>query len=88
MAQNDVQKYANVTDLYNDLRQPLTTYDGLIDRFERMANFLNSADATTYPTIPTETLSDLGALRTGVNAFLSAQSTIDFHAIAKTFVKI
>lgn len=88
MAQNEVQKYQADSDFYAGVRDVLDVLYDTHDALEKMSNFLNLADAATYPDIPSATLADLGALRTAVNTYLAAQSTIDMLDECKKFVRI
>lgn len=88
MAQNDIQKYTNVEDFYANVRNPLEQWYNIYHKLEKMANFLNSADAGTYPTIPTGTLTDMGQLRTTINTYLSATDVQDMLTEVKTFIRI
>lgn len=88
MAQNEVQKYNTVVDLYSGVRRPLETFYSVFDKLERMANFLNSADATTYPDVPAATLTDMSELRTAINAFLVSADTLAFLEETKGFIRI
>ena len=88
MAQNEVQKYQSDNDFYSAVRDVLDVMYDTNDALEKMSNFLNLADAATYPNIPTATLTALGSLRTAINTYLSAQATVDMIAECKKFVRI
>ncbi len=88
MAQNEVQKYQSAQDFYNNVRNVLETFYNVHDKLEKMANFLNSADAATYTDIPAETLTALGNLRIETNTFLAAAETVGFVDEVKKFVRI
>lgn len=76
MAMNDCQKMA-VADFYKSLRNISATWRNMYDRLEQASEWLNNADATTYPSdeVPTATLSDIAALRTAINDQLASTET-------------
>ena len=88
MAQNEVQKYTSDQDFYNNVRNVLETWYNNHDKLEKLSNFLNSASAADYPTIPTGTLTDLSSLRTLVNTYLAATDTVTLMTDVKTFIRI
>lgn len=92
MAQNEIQKYENDDKFILNVRQPCETFYNNFQRLEKMANFLNSADVTDYPanTHPkiNAALSDLGGLRTAINTYMAAASTIAMLDEVKEFVQI
>jgi len=88
MAQNEVQKYTQDQDLYANVRNVVETWYNTFDRLEKMSNFLNSAGAGDYPTVPAATLTALGGLRTQINSYLAASETVAMMAEVKKFVRI
>ncbi len=88
MAQNEVQRYYTDVEFYNNIRTPLNTFYNTFDKLEKMATFLNSADASTYPSIPSGTLTDIGQLRTEINSFLVSADVLSFLAKTKDFIRI
>jgi len=88
MAQNEVQKYTQDQDLYANVRNVVETWYNTFDRLEKMSNFLDSASAADYPTVPAATLTALGTLRTQINSYLAAAQTLAMLAEVKKFVRI
>ena len=88
MAQNEIQKYYTDQNFYDAIRQPCNTLYEVHNRLEKLSNFLNSASAADYPGIPTGTLTDMGELRTQINTYLAAQTTIDMINKTKEFIRI
>ena len=88
MAQNEIQKYYSDQNLYDAVRQPLNTFYENYDRLEKLSNFLDSASAADYPTIPTGTLTELGQLRTQINTYLVAAETVGMIVNVKEFIRI
>ena len=87
MAQNEIQKYSTDLALYQSVRNPLETFYNTFDKLEKLSNFLNSADAADYPGVPTDTITDMGTLRTAINTFLAATATTEFMTEVKNFVQ-
>jgi len=77
MAMNTCQKMST-DDLYKSVRNISATYRNLFDRFSQANEWLQNADATTYPTgeIDTPTLQDIGALRVAINNYLTSTETV------------
>jgi hypothetical protein len=88
MAQNDIQKYTTDQDFFNNIRNPLEILYNIHDKLEKMQNFLTSATPTDYPGITGQTLTDFSTLKTELNDYLAAQSTIDFMTEINKFVRI
>lgn len=88
MAQNEVQKYSADQDFYANTRNPLETWYNTFDKLEKLSNFLNSASAGDYPTVPAATLTALGTLRTQINTYLAATETVNMMAEVKKFIRI
>ena len=95
MAQNEIQRYYSTSvpavnsPFFDDVRQPLNTMYENHRRLERLSNFLNSAAAADFnPALEAGTLTDLGSLRTQINTYLAAQTTIDMIDEIKSFIRI
>ena len=88
MAQNEIQKYYANENLYDAIRQTLNTFYENHNRLERLSSFLNTAEETDYPDIPSGTLSDLDSLRTQVNTYIGNQTTVDLINQIKDFIRI
>jgi hypothetical protein len=88
MAQNNIQKYDDVTKLGSGLRNTVSTFYNTMDQMERLSTFLNSAEAADYPGYDVGTLSDMGALRNAINAHMAATETVALMASIKKFIQI
>ena len=88
MAQNEIQKYTSDQDFYSNIRNVLETWYNNYDKLEKMSNFLNTASAADYPTIPTATLTDIGGLRILVNTYLASTDVLALMDDVKTFIRI
>ena len=88
MAQNLIQKYTSDQDFFANVRTPLEQWYNTHDKLEKMQNFLSSATPADYPGITGQTLTDFGTLKTELDDYLAAQSTIDFLAEIKKFIRI
>jgi hypothetical protein len=88
MAQNSIQKYNNPQELYDTARHTLDYFYTTHDKIEKLVNFLNSADAASYPDIETATLTALGQLRTQLNAYLTDPEVVATLSKVKEFIRI
>ena len=88
MAQNDIQKYSDASDLGRDLRNKVTTFYRAMDEIDRLSAFLNSAEAGDYPGFDVGTLLDMGELRTAINNHVTATETVALMTSIKKFIQI
>ena len=88
MAQNEIQRYSEVQNLYANLRNVVSVFYNTMDQMDRLSSFLTLAEATDYPSIPTETLTVMAQLRTEINNHKSSQATIDLLARIKEIIQI
>lgn len=88
MAQNDCQKYTDVNQLYQSTRNVLSTFWNSMNSMERLINFLETADATTYPAIPIETLTAFAQLRTALSNHASSAETVALMTKIKLLIQI